>query len=444
MVPNHALIIFSLLYGDDDFQKSLMIVNTSGWDTDCNSGNVGCILGIKNGLAAFEGGPDWRGPVADRLYLATAEGGRGISDAVAESMHIVNIGRALAGEAPIAPKDAARFHFELPGSVQGFQAETSSITVDNVVGHSTRGERSLAMRMSDSTGTPARISTPTFIPPEALSMHYTLLASPTLYPGQRLRASVSADENNREASTVQLFLRHYDASDQLVACYGPSTDLAAGASYDFDWTIPELGGQPIGQVGLEVRSGKGTEDTIYLDFMTWDGVPDVQFSRPEGRGSMWRRAWVNGVDQFEGRWPEPYRIVQNHGTGLLIQGTQEWTDYQVEAPVFVHLAKAAGVAARVGGLRRYYALLLCDDGKARLVKALDGNTILAETAFAWEVRRTYDLSLIVVGNRIEARIDGTSVFDVTDEDRPLTGGALALICEEGCLSSDTVSIRPAP
>ena len=43
MVPNHALIIMSLLYGDNDFQKTMMIVNTAGWDTDCNSGNVGCI-----------------------------------------------------------------------------------------------------------------------------------------------------------------------------------------------------------------------------------------------------------------------------------------------------------------------------------------------------------------------------------------------------------------
>jgi hypothetical protein len=297
--------------------------------------------------------------------------------------------------------------------------------------------------MGDSTDMTARISTPTFIPPEALSMHYTLLASPTLYPGQRLRASLSTDENNREASTVQLFLRHYDASDQLVACHGPSARLMAGESHDFEWTIPDLGGQPIGQVGLEVRSSDGAGDTIYLDYMTWDGVPEVDFARPEGRGSMWRRAWINGVDQFEGRWPEPYRIVQNHGTGLLIQGTQEWTDYRVDAPVTVHLAKASGIAARVGGLRRYYALLLCDDGKARLVKALDGNTVLAETAFPWEVRRSYTLSLVVVGNRIEARIDGKTVFDITDQDRPLTGGALALICEEGCLSSGTVSLRPA-
>src|SRR5262249_45453004 len=70
MVPNHALIIHALLHGDDDFQRSLMIVNTCGWDTDCNSGNVGCLLGIKNGLAGIDAGPDWRGPVADRLYLS--------------------------------------------------------------------------------------------------------------------------------------------------------------------------------------------------------------------------------------------------------------------------------------------------------------------------------------------------------------------------------------
>ena len=149
MVPNHALIIHALLHGDDDFQKSLMIVNTCGWDTDCNSGNVGCLLGIKNGLAGLESGPDWRGPVADRLYLSTADGGRAITDAVTETYHIVNMGRGLAGEAPLMPKDGARFHFELPGAVQGFQPDEradsrGTVSVDNVPGHSDAATRSLA------------------------------------------------------------------------------------------------------------------------------------------------------------------------------------------------------------------------------------------------------------------------------------------------------------
>jgi len=132
LVPNHALIIHALLHGEDDFQRSLMIVNTSGWDTDCNSGNVGCLLGIKNGLAGIEAGPDWRGPVADRLYLPTADGGRSITDAVTEAYNIVNIGLALAGREPVAPKNGARFQFELPGSVQGFRPDDGVDSKDTV------------------------------------------------------------------------------------------------------------------------------------------------------------------------------------------------------------------------------------------------------------------------------------------------------------------------
>lgn len=444
MVPNHALIIHSLLYGEDDFQRSLMIVNTSGWDTDCNSGNVGCLLGIKNGLAAFENGPDWRGPVADRLYLATAEGGRGISDAVAESIHVANIGRALAGEDPHAPKDGARFHFDLPGAVQGFQAEDGSATLENVAGHSEQGERSLAVRYQHALNSNARISTPTFIPPEARSMKgYALLASPTLYPGQTVRSSIVADVNNPEPVTTQLFIRHYDGADQLAPTYGPDAIIAPGDRCEYTWRIPATGGEPIAQIGLDISTENRSAGAIYLDYLTWEGVPDVQFTRPDGRGTLWRRAWVDGVDQFEGRWPEPYRIVQNHGTGLLMQGTQDWTGYRVSAPITVHLAKASGIAARVGGLRRYYALFLCEDGKARLVKALDGDTVLAEVDFPWQVRQTYDLMLTVTGNYIQTSIDGKPLLEVEDTERPLLSGGIGLIVEEGCMSSEAVTVQPA-
>jgi ADP-ribosylglycohydrolase len=150
IVPNHALIILGLLYGQDSFQRSLAIVNTCGWDTDCNSGNLGCLLGIKNGLAGIDDGLDWRGPVADCLYLPSADGGRAISDAVSETYHIVNGGRSLVGLEPVAPKQGARFHFELPGAVQGFRAEDSiesrgTLWLENVVGHSRLGARSLAL-----------------------------------------------------------------------------------------------------------------------------------------------------------------------------------------------------------------------------------------------------------------------------------------------------------
>ena len=474
MVPNHGLIVLSLLYGDDDFQRTLMIVNTCGWDTDCNSGNVGCLMGVKNGLAGIDAGPDYRGPVADRLYLPTADGGRAITDAVVETYHLVNSGRALAGLAPLAPKGGARYHFELPGAVQGFRAEATVseagvlrieleggmpvvrgasarspmrelVTVENVPGHSTSGKRSLALRYQGvAHAMPARVSTATFVPPEAANMPgYGLMASPTLYPGQIVRARLQADEDNAQPVTCRLYLRAYGAGDQLVRTVGPEAELAAGKDHVFKWAIADTGGAPIADVGVEIASDHRADGTVYLDYLGWKGEPDVVFAQPEWGGTMWRRAWVNGIDwEFAGRGA-PYRLVQNYGTGLLMQGTRGWRDYRVTADVSPHLVKSAGIAARVQGMRRYYALLLCSDGWVRLVKMLEEQLTLAETEFAWEFDGTYHLGLEVDGNSIRATVDEDLLFDVEDRDRPLSGGAVALVCEEGRTETGAVRVQPA-
>jgi ADP-ribosylglycohydrolase len=445
MVPNHALIILALLYGADDFGASLMIANTAGWDTDCNSGNVGAILGIKNGLAGIDRSRyDWRGPVADRLYLATADGGRAITDAVRETYEIVNIARGLAGKAPLRPKQGAKFHFELPGAVQGFTADGLGITVENVEGHSADGVRSLVIRWDDERpDTPVVATTPTFIPPEAIEMPgYTLLASPTLYPGQQVRARLTAHPGNAGPVEARLQITFYGEGDILQTLTGSPQVLAPGRAAILTWRIPDLVGAPVAAVGVAVEPAAAGAGAVYLDWLTWDGAPDVTFVRPEWKGNLWRRAWVDGVDQFEGRWPEPYRISQNHGTGLISQGTADWRDYRVTADVTIFLAKNGGLAARVGGMRRWYALLLSDDGAVRLVKDREGTKLLAEYPLPIELYRPYHLSLTVRGNRITAEIDGVRVADVVDEDEPLTAGGVGLLVNEGTLSSGPVRVEP--
>ena len=95
-------------------------------------------------------------------------------------------------------------------------------------------------------------------------------------------------------------------------------------------------------------------------------------------------------------------MIQNHGTGLLSQGTADWTDYRAEAALTPHLATSAGLAVRVQGLRRYYALLLHRDGTARLVRVCDGEEILAERPFSWHFGETYDCAIEVSGQRLRA------------------------------------------
>jgi hypothetical protein len=453
IIPNHALIHLGLLYGEDDFQRSLMVTVTAGWDTDCNAGNVGCLLGIKNGLAGIDAGPDWRGPVADRLYLPTADGGRAVTDAVRETYAIVNVGRALAGEAPLAPKQGARFHFELPGSVQGFFADESAdsrdtLRLENVPGHSVHGSRSLALRYRHlAPGRAARAATATFLLPEMSHMPgYTILASPTLFAGQLLSARICADETNPAPVQCRLYLLVYDANDAPVRVYGTAATLAPGGDHTFAWRIPDTGGQPIAAVGVEV-CGRGC-GTVYLDYLTWEGAPETSLCRPIGGGTMWRRAWVDGVSIHEQGAHEPYRLIQNEGTGLLIQGSREWRDYRVSATLTPHLAAACGVGVRVQGMRRYYALLLTFTahgiGIVQLVRVLDGATLLAEAPFAWKYDQRYVFDLSIVGNDLRGIVqmpDGNSVsLDARDD--MLEGGGVALIVAEGAIEAGEVTVRP--
>ena len=432
MVPNHALIILALLYGKGDFRRSLMIANTAGWDTDCNAGNVGNILGIRDGLAAFADTDDYRLPVADKLYLSTAEGGRGISDAVRETYRLVNAARALAGEEALSPKNGARFHFSLPGSVQGFTADdTGAAIVTNI-----DGALSIALTANEAT-----VTTPTFSPEETrpfLKRGYRLFASPTLYPGQEVAASVQAPATNTGSMSASLVIRAYDESDALVTHTGPDVAVAPGETVDLRWVVPALENSPIQQVGLHISGANG--DVLALDTMTWSGAPNITFRKGTGTGDMWRQAWVDGVDIWEERWPVEFQLSQNRGIGLIAQGTEEWQDYTVSTTAKSPLAKSAGVAARIGGMRRYYALMLSDDGKAQIVKNTGQVKVLAETDFAWEVDRDYAFTLRVEGNRIHGTIDDAVTLDVTDEDRPLRGGSAGLVAEVGTIVSGPITV----
>ncbi len=450
MVPNHALIHLALLYGQDDFQKSLMIVNTAGWDTDCNSGNVGCILGIKNGLRGIDTGPDWRGPMADRLYLSTADGGRCITDAVAETFRLVNIQESLAGMKTSSPKDGARFHFELPGSVQGFRVEVLPETgvapiMRNVEGHSIKGKRSLAITCKELSGdSKVRISTPTFILPEAINMPgYRLMASPALYSGQIVTATIAADEKNGNPVACRLFVSMYGDGDCLDTLYGPEKILVPGSAEVTTWQVPDTLGAPIAEIGFELSSDQKADGTVYLDSLTWHGSPQTVLKKPDGKGTMWRRAWINAVDHWDD-WPvESFRPIQDTGRGFLGIGCREWTDYQVTVDITPYMMKSGGIAAYVQGLRRYYALLLCKGHKIRLIKMLNDEQVLGEASFPWQEGTAYSLSLQIRANHITASVGESVLFDLIDSDHPLTGGGVALVSEEGCFGTNAVEISPA-
>ncbi|MAV27928.1 MAG: hypothetical protein CMQ05_17790 [Gammaproteobacteria bacterium] len=431
MVPNHGLIIHSLLHGEGDFSETMKIVNTSGWDTDCNSGNVGCLMGILGGIdgidAGLNKGLDWRGPVADRVYVPTADGDRGISDCVREATHIIDMGHTLAKETQYSPKDGAQFHFSFPGSVQGFQTQDGEADISNVAAGDQR-----ALHVVGKAG--SRVGTPVFTPSLETAKYfekrgYALMASPRIFPGQTVSAKISGD-----VSDVSLYLAYYGEDDEPALCE-VSTSSADGTVISVE--VPALPG-PVFEVGIALAA----DATVDLHYLKWSGTPEVTFEKPPHKGSMWQRAWINGVDSMW-NWGENFRLIHNQGMGMISQGTREWQDYTVSADVTPHLASRAGIAARVQGLKRYYALLLAqtaDGKKVQLIRSNHDETVIAEANFDWQYGETYLMDLKVEGSSLSGDVNGQTVIQGTDD--VLDSGAVALMIEEGRTATQQVKVRP--
>lgn len=452
VMPNHGIMVLALLYGGHDFSTAMNIVNTCGWDTDCNSGNVGCLLALMHGMNAFHGDLDWRGPLADRALISSADGGFSIANAASIAVEVANIGQKISGEPlPTPPKDGAQFHFSLPGSVQGFRAVGAVIHQE----YDEDGSGGLAIQCTNmaSDGS-TEVLTDVFMGKEVLKMPiYPLMASPLVYPGQTLKAKLRLPAESSPAVQVVLRLKVYAPENELLPKDGDPVELRPGESKSIEWTIPDtLDSQPIQAIGVALlgsKEGSGSfTGKVVLDSLGWTGVPRTVLRKPaaaERPGHFWLRAWVKGVDAIY-PWRK-FSIVQNRGEGIVIQGTRDWTDYRATVSAFtVQLGRPAGVAVRVRGLNRYYAMLFSSDGDGgrtvELVKALDEKRIvLASAAFAWELDREYEVVLEAKGGHIAGRIGGTEV-ELVAEDGQYAGGGVGLVVTDGAASSGPISIEP--
>jgi ADP-ribosylglycohydrolase len=450
VVPNHALIILALLYSRGDFHQAMKIVNTSGWDMDCNSGNVGCLIGVMHGLKGLEGGPDWRGPLADRTLISASDGGYAVNDAARIAYDLTNLGLQLADLAPLPPpKAGAQFHFTLPGSVQGFMAERDAVQPDllSLKQADRSGQSALALCFKSlARGRTTAALTPVFSPPNMGQMRtYDLQASPRVYSGQTIKARVIADVANTSTVSAALRIKVYGYDDRLVDFDGPPMTLAPGADGVLSWTIPDLDGQPIQQIGVCLTSeGARADGTVWLDYLGWSGAPRLRLRRPKEPSTFWRHSWINNVSLFSTNFASAFRISQDRGSGIMIHGTREWTDYRLSSTVIVHLGPSAGLAARVQGLRRYYALLLEVDDHLRLIKMRDDvRIVLAEAPCRWTLEKEISLALEVRGVAIVGTVDGTVVLEATDcSTTPFENGGVGLVITEGALSTDQIDLEP--
>lgn len=429
MVPNHAIMVMAWAYAPDNFHKAQAIINTAGWDTDCNAANVGSVMGLVVGLENINREYDFQSPFADRILVPTAEGTRAVTDALAEALHIARIGRKVMGwEAVKPPKKGAWQHFEMPGALHGWMSENHALAtsgaraVGNVKGHSKLGSRAMRIEFADlSDGRCARVSTP--ILPNKTAGGYKVQATARLSPGMTVTLKGEAGEVEGKA-TARLYVRYYDPQTQepTTLVHSEAKNLAAGKAVNLSLVLPNKSGWPIKDLGLEIRGTNRAAGEVFVDTIDFEGAAKYELpcELPKTQTGDFL-GWIVAADSIEcapfvvGQ-PKYLRVRKNLGRGIAATGTTDWTDCSFQADVAMHLADAGGLIVRYQGLERYIALVMTRAGKLQLVQRWYGtDTVLAEAKLKWVVDRVHTLKVQCKGSQIVAWCDGKKVFAATDE-----------------------------
>ncbi len=452
IATNHASLIMALLKGGDDFQNSISIATSAGWDTDCNAGNVGCLNGIRLGLAALNSGADLRAPVADRMYVVSADGGECISDAVLETRKILEAAAALHQERVEQP--TARYAFEYPGSTQGFMLHPAC-TVHQAVkrvrnAFEMHGEPGLLIQYEGlARGVNGTVSVQTFIDPEPKGQkgtsYFEVIASPTLYPTQTIQAHVKAYEAINP--NLRFFIDYYDENDEIATITGTLFKLAKGDN-QLTWQVPGTRGHPIYRLGIRLSSEKRLDGEINLTSLDWKGAPErfvmgksMELSpslTPWTSLTTWMNMFVSSAQNLAPDYTTTLSVSHPTMNGVVTTGTRDWQDYVVESRITFSQQKAAGLVARSRGHRRYYAAVLTN-GNAAILKQKDGTALVLGVApFDYKIDETYTLSIRVEGDSLTLLIDGKEAIRARDSEYQ-SGGAGFLV-DEGAILCDGFTV----
>lgn len=452
MVTNHLSVIMALKMGGDDFQRSVSIAASAGWDTDCNAGNVGCLNAIRLGLESINAGADMRGPIADRMFVVSSDGGSCVTDAVQEARKIIKVAERLRGNEPYIP--AEKFAFEFPGSTQGFMLhpdyafEQAIRSIKNSL--DTIGEPGLHLEYAAlARGVKGAIAVQTYSDPEPKGIkdtsYFEVDASPSLYSTQTVRAVFGSEQEKNP--TVAFFIDYYDAQGEIDTIVGTPYAIEKGETL-CEWEVPDTLGRPIYRLGIQLLSEERLDGILHLKSVDWRGAPrhfrmGKSYELTPGispfiTNTKWLASFMSSALNFHPDYLTTFSLSHPEDNGVVTIGSNDWDDYSVESRMeFVH-QRSAGLVARSCGHRRYYAAVL-KDGTAAIVKRKDNEaTDLGSMLLDFEDDALYDVRLDVKGNRLTMYLDGKVVVSAVDDE--YSRGGAGFVVDTGAVVCDGLTI----
>jgi len=453
IIPNSAVIVLSLLYGEGDFTRSINICNMCGWDTDCNVGNVGTIVGVFAGLEDID--MNWRRPVNDLLICSSVIGSMNIRDIPHDAYYIARLGYLIAGENPpdkwaaISSKRGKIYDFKLPGSTHAFRVRTSrEQKTDYVLTHtrepvvSADGALKAGAALS-SAGDEMFVYHKTYYRPDDFDDNRGGPSfSPILYPGQCITARVMVSRIHGKAPKINLYVK--DDNSGLLHC-SEQIDVTPDSWQELNFEIPALDGACLTEAGIKImKCDSGNRDMLlcYIDEMTFSGDPDYTLNFAKERIEHWGglQREVSQCTYLKGIWDiDNGTLVGSCADfGEAYTGNPDWADYTLIATLQPLVGDEHRLNFRVQGAIRSYAIGLAPGGKLVLYKNDNGYQKLVEIPYPWEHMKNYTLHVRVEGSVIEISDENGILMKYDDTDKPYLSGQIGFSMAGGsrCAFSD--------
>ncbi|OPJ60217.1 ADP-ribosylglycohydrolase family protein [Clostridium oryzae] len=445
IIPNSAVIMLSLLYGNGDFSKSINICNMCGWDTDCNVANVGTIIGVKNGLEGID--YKWRKPINDLVICSSVIGSLNILDIPQCALYISKYGYKIANDLSYGKYvdalsgSGAKYNFNLPGSTHGFRIESDdsesmnlSLLHSDSVFHSGNG----ALKISGSTmayGTEIKVFNKTYYRPDDFNdSRYDPAFSPTLYPGQTISGHIMLDKESETGAAACLYVKDGNSGKYYESC---AIQLEPGTWQKLNYDIPRIDGACLEEMGFKIISKDGFRQTLiaYIDDVDFNGLADYSIDFGKEKIEFWNNLHQE-VSQFtylKGIWTledgELSGSCSDYGEAYT--GGYDWEDYGFQATVIPKLGNHHNINFRVQGAMRSYALGLAENNKLLLYKNHNGYSELMQTVFEWSHNAAYTFCVNVCGNNIKVFYKDKLILEYTDSDKPFLKGQIGVSVKEG-------------
>ena len=421
IIPNAGVCALALYYGKGDFARTVEIATMCGWDTDCNAGNVGAILGT---MAGPEGIPQrYRRPINDWHAAASISGALNNIDLPTAARELATLGyRQMAQKIPAewaagTFSDDVVLDFSLPGSTCGMRTSSGFLAPMAPAGNGAGGKRGATFILDRLVrgDTAYLFNKPYYTREDFDDERYRPSFTPLAYSGQTLRISGVVERQSGGRLAIAAYSRDARTGEAVQDGF---VFPEIGKPFNLEWTLPETP-FAIAETGIAVMNPDPAKflGDITITSLTITGPREFSFRFEDERNEF---DGLSRCAAFGGAW-----ALENGGLHvltpdrfLLFGGPYYSVDSDVETELVPENGESHLLAFRARGTEYGYFFGLQGAGRVALLRRDHDDTILAEVDFNWDFGNYYRLSAEVrssdEGCRIRCLVNGIPLLETID------------------------------